>query len=74
MFQGNCSAFFGPIGTTGGISQTVTDLLAGRLYTLSFAFEPDGGNPSSFQALFNGAPLVTLNNPPAGPYRSSRFF
>jgi hypothetical protein len=73
VFQGNCSAFFGPIGTTGGISQTVTDLLAGKLYTLSFAFEPDGGAPSSFQALFNGTPLVTLNNPPAGPYQLFSF-
>jgi hypothetical protein len=73
VFQGNCSAFFGPIGSLGGISQTVTDLVAGRPYTLSFAFEPDGGNPSSFQALFNGTPLLNLTNPAGSPYQVFSF-
>ena len=62
--QGNCSAFFGPVGSVGGITQNVTGLINGDFYTLSFAFLPDGGNPSSFSAMFDGLTLVNLTNPP----------
>ena len=51
----------------------MTDLIAGDFYTLSFAFQPDGGVTSTFQALFNGTPLVTLNNPPASGYQVFSF-
>jgi len=68
VFQGNCSAFFGPVGTTGGISQVVTGLIPGSQYDISFAFEADGGTPSSFQAQFGASTLLSLTNPPAGPY------
>jgi len=64
VFQGNCSAFFGPVGSIGGIAQTVTGLVTGDFYNLSFAFLPDGGNPSSFAASFGGNTLVSLTNPP----------
>jgi len=72
VFEGNCSAFFGPVGTTGGITQLVTGLTVGQTYAVSFAFDPDGGVISSFSASFGGAPLLSLTNPPAGPYQ--RFF
>src|SRR5436190_16371503 len=38
VFEGNCDAFFGPTGSTGGITQTLTGLTVGALYTESFAF------------------------------------
>jgi hypothetical protein len=68
VFQGNCSAFFGPVGTTGGISQVVTGLIPGSEYNINFAFEPDGGTPSSFLAQFGGSTLLSLTNPAGGPY------
>ena len=68
VFEGNCSAFFGPIGSLGGISQTLNSLTVGDFYTVSFAFEPDGGTPSSFSASFGAANLLSLTNPPGGPY------
>lgn len=64
VFQGNCSAFFGPVGTTGGISQTVTGLTPGSQYHINFAFEPDGGTTTSFLAQFDGSTLLNLTNPP----------
>jgi hypothetical protein len=62
--QGNCSAFFGPVGSTGTISQTLTTIV-GQSYDIRFAFLPDGGNPSSFSALFDGFTLLSATNPPA---------
>jgi hypothetical protein len=76
VFQGNCSAFFGPVGTTGGITQTVTSLVVGTDYVISFAFQPDGGTPSSFSATFGGLPLINLANPPGsflGPFQVLSF-
>jgi hypothetical protein len=69
VFQGNCSAFFGPVGTTGGISQSVN--LGTPLVPVHILFWVlfDGGNPSSFNATFGGVALdaFPLNNPAAGP-------
>jgi hypothetical protein len=62
---GSCSAFFGPVGSVGGITQTITGLIAGDFYTLGFAFQSDGAQPSSFSAAFQGNTLVSLTNPPA---------
>jgi hypothetical protein len=73
VFQGNCSAFFGPIGTTGGISQTLTTV-PGQLYSVSFAFMPDGGSPSSFSASFDGVTLYSVTNPPASGYQLRSFY
>jgi len=61
---GNCSAFFGPVGSTGGISQTL-NTVAGLPYDIDFSFLPDGGTPSSFSASFDGTTLTNLTNPPA---------
>ena len=62
VFQGNCSAFFGPIGSLGGISQLVTGLIAGDFYTLTTPWLPDGGTPSEFRVTFNGVVLLDSIN------------
>ena len=56
VFQGNCSAFFGPVGTLGGISQTLDSLIVGNAYTISFAFEPDGGHALQLFGVVRGKP------------------
>jgi hypothetical protein len=65
--EGSCDAFFGPVGSVGGISQTVStpSFADGSQYIISFAFRPDGGSPSSFSATWDGQTLVSLVNPPA---------
>jgi len=73
VFQGNCSAFFGPIGSLGGISQVITGLGIGSRYQVSFAFLPDGGNPSNFSASFGADSLLSLTNPPAVGYTPYSF-
>jgi len=70
--EGNCSAFFGPVGSIGGITQNLTTQI-GQTYLISFDFEPDGGTPSSFSALFNGNTLYTVTNPPASAYQVFNF-
>jgi len=62
VFQGNCSAFFGPVGSLGGISQVVTGLIVGDFYTLTTPWLPDGGTPSEFQVVFNGVTLLDSIN------------
>lgn len=69
---GNCSAFFGPVGTTGGISQTLATS-PGAVYFVNFALLPDGGNPSSFSAQFGATTLLSLTNPPSSAYRFFSF-
>ena len=69
---GNCAAFFGPVGSTGGISQNLATT-PGTTYRIDFFFLPDGGNPSSFSATFGGTTLISLTNPPAGPYQEFSF-
>jgi len=62
VFSGNCSAYFGPIGSTGGISQIV-QTAPNAIYELTYAFLPDGGTPSSFLVQWNGATVESLVNP-----------
>ena len=69
MFEGNCEAFFGPIGSAGGISQTISSLVVGWTYHVSFAFQPDGGTPSSFSVSFGGQNLFSVSNPAAAPFQ-----
>jgi hypothetical protein len=61
--DGNCSAFFGPIGTTGGITQNLTTV-AGATYEIEFSFDSDGGTPNSFSASFGGVSLINQTNIP----------
>lgn len=73
VYEGHCSAFFGPISSVGGIEQIIDVGSAGLLWDLSFAFQPDGGNPSSFTVLFGGQTLLSLINPPAADYTLYHF-
>ena len=70
--DGNCDAFFGPVGSIGGITQNLATTI-GQRYFISFDFQPDGGTPSSFSATFGGTTLISLNNPPASPYQILNF-
>src|SRR5205814_9840930 len=51
--DGNCDAFFGPVGSVGGITQNIATV-AGVRYFIGFDFGPDGRTPSSFSATFGG--------------------
>jgi hypothetical protein len=70
--EGNCSAFFGPTGGIGGIRQLLSTV-AGQSYAITFSFLPDGLDPSSFSAIFDGITLINLVTPPAGPYQQYSF-
>ena len=67
VFEGACSAYFGPVGTLGGISQTVSGLIVGAAYDVEFAFKSDAGTPSEQQVQFGTATLLNFINPAAGP-------
>jgi hypothetical protein len=66
LYEGNCSALFGPFESAGGIEQVINVGSAGQLWDLTFAFSSDGGSPSSFTVLFGGQTLLSLTDPPAG--------
>jgi hypothetical protein len=69
----NCDAFFGPVGSDGGITQTL-NTLPGRFYTISFDFQPDGGTPSDFSAVWDAQPaLFSRTNPAASAYQVLSF-
>lgn len=70
--DGNCDAFFGPVGSDAILSQILATL-AGRTYTIRFDFQPDGGTPSDFSASFGGTQLMSVTNPPASPYQVLAF-
>lgn len=61
--SGNCAAFFGPIGSIGGISQAITTAI-GATYSFTFFLSNDGANNNSFAALVNGVTLLSQTNTP----------
>jgi hypothetical protein len=70
--DGNCSAFFGPIGSIGSISQTLTTL-ANTQYEIDFSLQTDGGVTSSFSGSFGGVTFVSQTNPPAHGFQTFSF-
>ena len=62
--EGDCEAFFGPIGSLGGISQRIATTAGGE-YAISLIFDSDGGKPGAFEVDFGGKTLLSLANPPA---------
>ena len=71
--DGLSAAFFGPIGSIGGITQTL-DTLPGRFYNINFDFQPDGGTPSFFSAVWDAQPaLFSVTNPAASAYQVLHF-
>lgn len=69
---GNCSAFFGPVGTTGGITQNLTTV-ANAAYEIEFSFSSDGGTPNSFSGSFGGVPFISQTNIPAHAFQTFTF-
>ena len=71
--EGNCSAFLGPVGSNGTLSQSIA-LQLGRQYLLTFSWEPDGGTPSFFSVSLGGVTLFSQTNPPgSATYRNFSF-
>jgi hypothetical protein len=70
--DGDYQAFFGAVGSVGGIMQTVSTV-AGKTYYVSYDLYNFGGIPSSFSATFNGVTLSALNDPPAFGYSRHTF-
>lgn len=65
--SGSFGAFFGPVGSLGGISQNLATVAGGQ-YNLSFWLQTDGGTPSEYRITFNGVTLTDVVNPPAFGY------
>jgi hypothetical protein len=59
--SGTYGAFFGPVGSTGGITQTLA-LPANANVTVSFWLHNDGGGFNSFDASFDGSSLLSFTN------------
>jgi hypothetical protein len=70
--EGRCSAFAGPIGSNGTLSQSIA-LQLGRQYLLTFSWEPDGGTPSFFSVSLGGVTLFSQTNPPASALHTLSF-
>jgi PEP-CTERM motif len=71
--NGACDAFLGPVGSNGTLSQILTTI-PGTVYQISFDFQPDGGNPSFFSAVWDAQPpLFSVTNPPASAYQVLHF-
>ena len=65
--SGNSSAFFGPVGSPGFLSQSLATV-TGASYLLSFFLQNYGGTPSLFQALIDGSPVFSQIDAPAQPF------
>jgi len=59
--QGSCDAYFGPVGSLGGIQQSIATV-PGAQYSITFAFSGDGGVPSQFLVAFGTQTLLNLTN------------
>jgi PEP-CTERM motif len=70
--EGNCGAFFGPVGSDGTLSQTLGTLV-NTSYTITFQFENDGDTPNDFSATFGGTTLTSGTNLPASPFHLLSF-
>ena len=71
--DGNCDAFLGPVGSNGTLSQSFPTVV-GQVYSIRFDFQPDGGAPSFFSAVWDAQPaLFSVTNPSASPYQVLTF-
>ncbi len=59
VMAGNCSVYFGPVGSIGSLSQTISTV-AGHSYLFSFMLRNLGGAPNSFSASFDGNSVYSL--------------
>ncbi len=65
-------AFFGPIGSTGGITQNLATT-AGQAYLISFSLRNRGGPTNSFQADFGSQQLNSFSNAAAFGFTTFSF-
>jgi PEP-CTERM motif len=70
--EGNCDAFFGPVGSDAVLSQTLSTLVNSS-YEITFQFENDGGTPNDFSASFGGTSLFSGTDLPASPFHLLSF-
>ena len=70
--EGACEAFFGPIGSLGGIAQSIATTAGGE-YAISLIFDSDGGTPGAFEVDFGSQTLLSLTNPPAAGNQTFTF-
>jgi hypothetical protein len=69
---GSFGAFFGPVGSTGGIMQTLATT-AGQSYTFSWWLSPDGATTSSFEAFWNGNSIFSVGDPAGSGFTQQSF-
>ena len=60
--DGSYQAYFGPIGSLGGISQDLATV-AGQDYDISFSLSNFGGTPSEYSVQFGSTVLTDVINP-----------
>jgi hypothetical protein len=65
--SGVYSAFFGPLGSNGFLTQNLATT-AGGLYDLNFWLDNDGGTPNHFEVSWGGSIISSLNNAGAFGY------
>jgi hypothetical protein len=69
--SGSFGAFFGPVGSPGFISQTLTTVI-GASYQLDYALANfSGGTPNAFQISWGGNLVFSLSNAAAFPFSSA---
>jgi hypothetical protein len=59
--SGNCEAYFGPVGSDGGIQQTL-NTVAGEQYVFSYWNAMDGGPTNDFRVYWNSTLLDSFTN------------
>ena len=67
VHSGSSSAFLGPVGSPGFISQTLPTVNGG-VYDLSFWLQHDGGSPNEFQVFWAGNNIFDNTDPTAFGY------
>jgi hypothetical protein len=65
--SGTFGAFFGPVGSPGGITQSLVTV-SGAAYVVSYDLLIEGGTPSSALVTFGGQTVLSLINPVAAPF------
>lgn len=69
VYDGRCAGYFGAVGTTGGISQTLNALTVGQLYQLSFVLHTES-KTNFISVALGGSTLATLTNIQSGGFHN----
>jgi hypothetical protein len=64
---GTYEAHFGPVGSTGGIQQTLSGVHAGQMVTVDFWYAIAPSTPNIFAADLGGVPLISLQDDTSHP-------